>query len=239
LAAIENASLGRDRDETNEMKAPQWRTQVTAVQPFYIPAKVPEEIQVHTRPVPSDDTISIDTAMEAILEDFDFKTDNGIWISAHAIAHESRTSLSTTTTASTLIDDRYSHGSLTIDTSFVNSAPSTISSAADSIPSAASADIYGWEEELDRQTSMEGRTAWEQVVAPRLSSGGRMGPHIRGGCYESQYKRGGEGRTRSLLYRVLNISGRRGSAVTGIGMPPMSPSPSVAYQTRSGWLLPT
>lgn len=234
VAAKENASVGGDREENNEMKPPQRRMQVAAVQPFYIPAKVPEEIQVQTTPVSGDDRMSVDTVMEQSLMDFDFETDNGVWISAHPVAHESRTSLATTTTASTLIDDRYSHGALTIDTSVASSATSMISSSAASIQSAASSDIYGWEEELDRKTSIEGHNAWEREMARRLPSGGRtMGPRLRGGVHDFQYKRGGEGRRRSLLFRVLNLSGRRGSEDCDMGMSTMPTSPSTECPTTS------
>ena len=224
VAAEENASVGGDREENNEMKMPHRRMQVTAVQPFYIPAKVPEEIQVQTTPVSGDDRMSVDTAMEGTLMDFDFETDNGVWISAHPIAHESRTSLATTATANTSADDRYSHGALTIDTS--------VASSAASFQSAASSDVYGWEEELDRKTSIEGCNAWEQEMARRLPSGGRtMGARARGGIDDFQYKRGGEGRRRSLLYRVLNISGRRGSEDSALST--MSASPSTECPTTS------
>jgi hypothetical protein len=233
MAAKENASVP-NREENNEMKPPQRRMQVATVQPFYIPAKVPEEIQVQTTPVSGDDRMSVDTAMDASLMDFDFETDNGVWISAHPIAHESRTSLATTTTASTLIDDRFSHGALTIDTSVASSANSMISSSAASIQSAASSDLYGWEEELDRKSSIDGRSAWEREMSRRLPSGGRtMGPRLRGGINDLEYKRGGDGRRRSLLYRVLNISGRRSSEDSGMGMSAMSVSPSTECPTTS------
>jgi hypothetical protein len=233
VAAKENTSVP-NREENNEMKTPQRRMQVATVQPFYIPAKVPEEIQVQTTPVSGDDRMSVDTAMDASLMDFDFETDNGVWISAHPIAHESRTSLATTTTGSTLIDDRFSHGALTIDTSVASSATSMISSSAASIQSAASSDLYGWEEELDRKTSIDGHSAWEREISRRLPSGGRtMGPRSRGGVNEFQYKRAGDGRRRSLLYRVLNISGRRGSEDSGMPMSAMPTSPATECPTTS------
>ena len=233
VAAKENTSVG-DRDESNEMKLPQRRMQLAAVQPFYVPAKVPEEIQVRTMSVSGDDRISVDTALEAISMDFDFETDNGVWISAHPIAHESRTSLATTTTGSTLIDDRYSHGVLTIDTSVASSATSMISSSEASIQSAASSDIYGWEEELDRKSSIDGMNAWEREMARSLPSGGRtMGPRFRGGVHDFQYKRGAEGRRKSLLYRVLNISGRRGGEDSGMGISTISAPSATEFPSTS------
>jgi hypothetical protein len=234
MAAKENTSVGGDREENSEVKPPQRRMQVATVQPFYIPAKVPEEIQVQTMPVSGDDRMSVDTAMEASLMDFEFETDNGIWISAHPIARESRTSLATTATASTLIDDRYSHGALTIDTSVASSATSMISSSAASIQSAASTDMYGWEEELDRKTSIDGHNAWEREIMGTLPGGGRaMGPRALGGANDSQYKRGGEGRRRSLLYRVLSLSGRRGFEDSGMGMSTMSTTPTECPTTSA------
>jgi hypothetical protein len=200
-------------------------------QPFFIPAKVPEQEEAQSPKTAIDNSLPapmanepnlpiVDASVESTAMDFDFEEDNGTWISAHPIAHESRMSVATTTTAtSTLIEDRYSHGTLTLDTSVASSAASMMSSAA-SIQSATttnSSDVYGWEEELDRKTSFEGRMAWERELARRLPSGGRtMGPRLRG-VHEYQFKRAGTdgGKRKSLLYRVLNLSGsrdRRGSA---------------------------
>ena len=231
MAAKECTSVSEDREENNEMKMPHRRMQVTAVQPFYIPAKVPEEVQVQTTPISGDDRMSVEAAMEESLMDFNFETDNGVWISAHPVAHESRTSLATTTTASTLIDDRCSQA-LTIDTSVASSATSILSSSAASIQSAASSDIYGWEEELDRKASIDGYNPWEQETARRLSSGGMpIGPRVRGGFNDFKYKRGSEGRRRSLLHRVLNLSGRRGSEDSSLST--MSSSPSTNIHSTS------
>ena len=206
----------RDEKEIEMMKSPNKRMQVAGAQSFYIPAKVPEEDFehiIHEVPVAGDDK-QVDTSVESTAMDFEFEEDNGIWISANPIARESRTSLSTVTTvASTLMDhDRYSTV-LTLDTSVASSAASMMSSAA-SIQSATtttSSDIYGWEEELDRKASIEGHSAWERELARRLPSGGRtMGPRLR---TEFPYKHA-DGKRKSLLYRVLNLSGRerRGSA---------------------------
>lgn len=224
VAAKDDTAVG-NREQNNETKAARRRMQVSTVQPFYIPAKVPEEIQDQATPVSGDDRVSFDTALDASLVDFDFETDNGVWISAHPIAHESRTSVGTNTTANTLIDDRYNHGAaLAIDTSVSGSGTSMISSSAASIQSAASSDIYGWEEELDRKTSTEGHNTWERENARRLPSGGRtMGP--RGG--------GGEGRRKSLLYKVLSLSGRRGSEDSGMAMSTTSSCPSSGCSNTS------
>ena len=174
------------------------RRKMYGLHPFYIPTKVPEQEEVHY--VPSHGIASINSAdME-----FEFVEDNGIWISASPVFHGSKTSLATTTTAtSTLIDDKASQGTLTVDTSVASCGASMVSSDT-SIYSAVttnSSDVYGWEEELDRKTSAEGHHIWEQEINRRLPSGSRtMGP--RSIPFDSKRK--------SLLHRVLKIS-RRGS----------------------------
>ena len=222
VAAKDDSSVGsRDVKNENENMIPQSRRmQVAGIQPFYIPAKVPEqeEVEVHPESISEDQRVSIDTTMDPshIEQVFDFETDNGIWISANPLARESRTSIATATTAtSTLVDDRMSHGALTVDTSVASSAASMMSSSAAStysVTTTTSSDVYGWEEELDRKTSIEGQNAWEREMQRRLPSGGRtMGPRLRGNMNELQYKRA-DGKRKSLLYRVLNLSGsRRGS----------------------------
>jgi len=213
--------------ENDGMKAPARRMQVAGSQPFFIPAKVPEnEEYVHVPAitpgsVSGDDKSMIDTSVESTAMDFDFETDNGVWISAHPIAHESRTSLATTTTAtSTLMDDRYSHGALTVDTSVASSAASMMSSTG-SIQSAittTSSDIYGWEEELDRKISIEsGSQGWDRDLVRRVPHGGRVGPRGRGGVQDFQFRRA-DGKRKSLLYRVLNLSGSRRASVDDVSM---------------------
>ncbi|KAE8453095.1 hypothetical protein EG329_012282 [Mollisiaceae sp. DMI_Dod_QoI] len=215
------------------------KRRVQGLQPFFIPAKVPEQEEVTTVHVPisTEDKMAFDNSLESTAMDFHFEEDNGTWISAQPIAHESRTSLATTTTAaSTLIDDRMSNAALTLDTSVASSAASMMSSVG-SIQSAStttSSDIYGWEEELDRKTSLESHAAWERELARRLPSGGRtMGPRLRN-IHELQYKRA-DGKRKSLLYRVLNLSGsreRRGStddlnvAMSGAVVSPANEVPS-------------
>ena len=186
------------------------RMQVNSVHPFYIPAKVPEQEEVHQITPSSDDRISMETVLEATAMDFQFEEDNGVWISAIPIAHESRTSISTSTTvASTLVDDRCSHGALTVDTSVASSAASMLSSAG-SIQSASTntSDIYGWEEELDRKSSVETQHTWGREPPRRLlPSGGRtMGPRLYS---DVPIYRRNDGKRKSLLHRVLHISGSR------------------------------
>jgi len=181
------------------------------LQPFFIPAKVPEQEEVtHVHvPISADIKTAVDVSLESTAMDFHFEEENGTWISAHPIARESRTSLATTIT-STLIDDRRSSAALTLDTSVASSAASMMSSVG-SIQSATtttSADIYGWEEELDRKASIESRAAWERELARRLPSGGRtMGPRM-GNVHELKYKRA-DGKRKSLLYRVLSLHSSR------------------------------
>lgn len=238
VAAKGNASVGNRvaSSEGDSVKFPAKRMQVAGAQPFYIPAKVPEDEEVPptpvltepTTPTPSpmigDDKSMVDTSVESTAMDFDFETDNGVWISAHPIARsESRTSLSTVTTAaSTLMDDRYSqysHGALTLDTSVASSAASMMSSTGSiqSASTATSADIYGWEEELDRKVSIEsGNHGWDYVR--RIPQGGRMvGPRGRGGVQDYSLRRP-DGKRRSLLYRVLNLSSSRRASVEDVSM---------------------
>jgi len=186
-------------------------------QTFFIPAKVPEQEEVHYVPPVGNGKLSVETAVGSAEMDFEFEEDNGVWISAHPVAHGSRASLATTTTANSILaDEKAHHPGLTIDTTVASSADSMNSSAA-SIYSAATSngsDVYGWEEELDRK-STEGHHLWERELNRRLPSGGRtMGPRVRGAAgYEIPYKRSPwDGKRRSLLHRVLNLSGsRRGS----------------------------
>jgi len=229
--SVGNRAAGSENDSA---KISAKRMQVAGAQPFYIPAKVPEEEipqipipTVHTVPTPSlttvDDKHMVDTSVESTAMDFEFETDNGVWISAHPIAHESRASLSTiTTTASTLMDDRYSqysHGALTLDTSVASSAASMMSSTGSiqSASTATSSDVYGWEEELDRKVSMEsGNHGWGYVQ--RIPPGERtVGTRGRGGVQDYQLKRA-DGKRRSLLYRVLNLSNSRRESVEDVSI---------------------
>ncbi|KAF5869259.1 putative regulator of g protein signaling domain protein [Botrytis fragariae] len=201
------AKLGSAVNEKEMAKA---KMMQVAGSPFYIPAKVIEREE----PRKSSETTTTDTEVHA---DFDFEGDNGTWISAHSEAHSSRTSLATTTSStSTIMDDRSPDESLLADTSIVCSSASSIYScstvSSNSCASSASADIYGWEEELKRKSS-EGSPTWDHrselgAAMRRLPSGGRtMGPRTEcsGGVQQLSYKRA-DGKRKSLLYRVLNIS---------------------------------
>ncbi|KAA8574384.1 hypothetical protein EYC84_005860 [Monilinia fructicola] len=201
------AKVGSFINEKENTKA---KMMQVAGMPFYIPAKVPEQDE---RGKSSGATIT-DTEVHA---DFDFEADNGTWISAHSEAHASRTSLATTdSSTSTITDDRSPDDFLTADTSIVCSSASSVYSSStasmDSCASSTSTDIYGWEEELERKSG-EGSLSWDHrselgAAMRRLPSGGRtMGP--RAGYAEGvphfSCKRG-DGKRKSLLYRVLNIS---------------------------------
>jgi hypothetical protein len=223
--SVENRVASSENDST---RFPAKRMQVAGSQPFYIPAKVPEHEEFPHIPIPApgsvpgDDKSMMDTSVESTAMDFDFETDNGVWISAHPIAHESRTSLATTTTAaSTLMDDRYSHGALTVDTSVASSAASMMS-ATGSMQSASTmntSDIYGWEEELDRKVSIEsGNQGWEPDYIRRIPQGGRMGgTRGRGGVQDYQLRQA-DSKRKSLLHRVLNLSGSRRASVDEVSM---------------------
>lgn len=210
--------------ESEIVKLPKTKM-LAATQPFFIPAKVPEHQVVHNIPSPIDDGIFIDTAKEAAM-DFYFEEENGLWISAIPIAHESRTSIGTSTTGtSTLVDDRYATGALAADAFFATSATSVLSSTA-SVTSATSnnSDIYGWEEELDRKSSIEAYGHGFREIERRLPSGGRtMGPRL---CLDPNFKRP-DGKRKSLLHRVLNISRRETNEPIPM-MPTLSSCPTSA-----------
>jgi hypothetical protein len=185
----------------------------------------PDEEAASTPTAEPASRLSLDTEMSM---HYDFKTENGIWISANPLAMESRSSLNTNTTYmsnSTITDDRFDRMStvshaLTLDTSVASSAASMMSSIG-SIQSASSADVYGWEEELDRKETNETMSAWEREVSRRLPSGGRtLGPR-------RDMSGGYGGKRKSLLYRVLNLSGGRRASTDGTNTPPMPPLPVV------------
>ncbi|TGO72534.1 hypothetical protein BELL_0443g00010 [Botrytis elliptica] len=200
------AKLGSAINEKEMAKA---KMMQVAGSPFYIPAKVIEREE----PRKSSETTTTDTEVHA---DFDFEGDNGTWISAHSEAHSSRTSLATTTSStSTIMDDRSPDELLLADASVACSSASSIYSCStvstNSCASSTSTDIYGWEEELKRKSS-EGSPTWDHrselgAAMRRLPSGGRtMGPRTEcSGVQQLSYKRA-DGKRKSLLYRVLNIS---------------------------------
>ena len=180
--------------------------------PFANYAKSPEQEgqRTPTRQDPDRSILrlSLDSEVEKMpILHFDCKSDMDSSISTTTIGLESRSSLASTTSATTILDDRSSQfgGStvLTLDTSIASSAASTISNA-DACVSAASTDMYGWEEEHDRRSSGESpRTpSWEQTLTTR---GSRRSAHI---------PRMGEGnnKRKSLLYRVLNLKKADSSA---------------------------
>ena len=222
VAKLTSAATSRCEDRENECVRLPKTKMLAATQPFFIPAKVPEGQVVHNLPSPVDDGISIDTAMEAAME-FHFEEDNGLWISAIPIAHESRSSVSTSTTGtSTLVEDKYCNEACVIDTCIAPSTTSALSSCASNTSTTSNTDLYGWEEELDRKSSIEtnGRGFREHR---RLPSGGRtLGPRAR---MELNFKRS-DGKRKSLLHRVLNISRRETDE-------PIPMVPSIPCQTSA------
>lgn len=204
------------RAENNEAETRAPRRKIHGLHPFYIPAKVPEQEEVHYVHPLGNDKILMDASVESTEMDFEFEEDNGIWISASPIVHGSKTSLTTMTTGTSgLTEDKTTQGALTVDTSIASSGASMISSR-DSIYSAIttnSSDIYGWEEELDRKSTVEGHHMWGREPSRRLPSGGRtMGPRLRTGNMSL------DGKRKSLLHRVLNLSGSRRSSTDDIVM---------------------
>jgi hypothetical protein len=207
------------RDETDILKSPR-KQYMSAMQPISIPAKVPEDeqVQITTTALHSDDNMSMDTVMEDSNEDMDFQFDaveNGTWIAAHPLANGSKASLATSTTAASTImgestfSQYGSQGPLTIDTSVGSSSPSVKSNS----PSTYSvtpnpSDIYGWEEELERQSSTDTQNPWESDTMRRLPNNGRTPYSSFSRRYDSPYRRT-DGKRKSLLYRVLNLHGRR------------------------------
>lgn len=207
-----------NKESSNESEAQttQRKMQVAGFQSFYIPAKVPEHDKVQTISAPvcvSEDDMSCDTAMRFLCPSSEYSG------TASPLAHESHTSLATTSTM--VSDAAHTPSNLTIDTSVNGSDGTTsmLSSCATSVISstisASSTDTYGWEEELDRKVSIEGYNGWKREPPRPLPSGGRSGyqstriARARGveDFQQYRYKRGG-GKRKSLLYRVLNLSSR-------------------------------
>ncbi|KAM3072725.1 hypothetical protein ACMFMF_007058 [Clarireedia jacksonii] len=201
VAAKSRSSL--EKCEKENVKA---RTMQAAGLPFYIPAKVPE-CEESSKPC---DESSIDE----VYPDFDFEEDNGTWISANSRNQSSSSLASIATSTSTLIDEKSGHGdALSIDTCLANSVASSSASLHSCVSTGS--DIYGWEEELDRKSSIETQNSWNQEnMSRRLPSGGRtMGPRVphSGNEIRSFYCKRADEKRKSLLYRVLNISGRKSS----------------------------
>lgn len=214
VAAKGNGSVwSREMNERECLRLPNRTMQVAGAHPFYIPARITEqdEIQPGSPAGAASARVSVDTEMDM---QYDFKTEDGMWISANPLARESRSSLATTATAttymtnSTMTDDRMSYSAMTADTSVASSAASMMSSIG-SIGSSmtGSSDMYGWEEELERQETTESNLSWNRRASGR-------GPQFR-----SRKKKG-------LLYRVLNMSSsRRGSTEQLPSMPSMQSIP--------------
>lgn len=194
-------------ESLDSKNGPRTKVQTAATQPFFIPAKVPEQLEIHNLPSPSDDGMSLDSVVDSALN-FDFQEENGVWISAIPRAHDSHSSFATcNTTSSTLVEGRYNHGGLSVDTNVACSAASLLSSSASLISGTTNcSDVYGWEEELDRKSSLESYSSQTRDHQRRLPLGGRsLGPYVRN---ETLNTRPMIGKRKSLLHRVLNISRR-------------------------------
>jgi len=113
------------------------RMQVAGLQPFYIPAKVPEHTVAQT-PTSQNSNSNLESSR--------MEVDDGQWISGGHQAHVSRNSMASSIMSnSTLVDCSQS-----------------ILSGGTSI---ASSDMYGWEEEWDRKVSLESKTGSELDVS--------------------------------------------------------------------------
>lgn len=203
MAVKENTSMTEGEEETPKPQR--------IAQTFYLPEVDSENEPVLIAPVGELDQSPVDSATKSSMLTFDFGFQSSPQTDACPHRNDSKSSLATTTTAmSTLNQRRYSHGALTVDTSVASSASvassttSTVSSP-DSVcsPIINTNDHYGWEEELDRRLSVENPQARELELARRIASGDTVvGPLHEPAPTRLDIKR------KSLLYRVLNL--RRG-----------------------------
>lgn len=212
----------------------------------YTPLKTPSQLEV--RAIPSLSSLnndklydmSIDTAIE-ICPDLDGDEDLQTWMSKLSPQNiVSRDSISTANT--TLYDDRSVNGNgLTIDTSNISryrTGSSSVSASGESIYSTSTmaADVYGWEEELERQvlekqsSTADGRRVsvgsgvglgfgpiqffepnWRSPSAERPLAR-QFRPPVQRRRADKSKDRVDSGRRKSLLYRVLSLSGSYGPA---------------------------
>lgn len=202
------AKSGCECEYLDTKSAPRTRISTAATQPFFIPAKVPEQLEIHSLPSPSDDGMSLDGSVDSAL-DFDFQEENGVWISAIPRANDLHSSfVSCHALHNTLAESKLIPTGGMIESSLAFSGASTLSSSA-SLTSGTTncSDVYGWEEELDRKSSMDlysplGTESFQR----RLPSGGRTPTmYVRN---ESLTSRQIVGKRKSLLHRVLNMSRR-------------------------------
>ncbi|KAI9048548.1 hypothetical protein LZ554_007381 [Drepanopeziza brunnea f. sp. 'monogermtubi'] len=204
VAAEGNAPVGPEAGRNESMLLE--RREAAPQQPLGTAANSSEQDEVvHHTSALGDRKLALGTSFETAEMDFNFEEVNGIWISAHPIGHESTSSLATTiTVASILVDDQASH--------LASSAASMISTEA-SIRSASttvSSDIYGWEEELDRKTFIEGTGTCDEEAARRSSiGGGTLETPSRGEVHDHQKGRSAW-KKNCLLHKVWNLSGSRG-----------------------------
>jgi hypothetical protein len=222
VAVKGNIPMMNDEVTDDDMDYEQTPTQFRSVQTFFIPDKVPddEEVRIASTPTPTQDGPE-NVAMNTSWFDFDFGFDHAPEIPGDSPGNESKSSLTSTTTAvSGSNHRRFSHGALTVDTSVASSATSMASSDTSTYSAVSNTtDIYGWEEELDRRMSVENRLAWEPVLARQATSGGRMmmPPRSQTDIYNHPYKRV-DMKRKGLLHRVFTI--RRGLDETYVPAPP-------------------
>lgn len=142
-----------------------------------------KNLTIFIPPTVLDEDDKTPTSTTTTAMDLDFN-DADSWATS-PMALESHTSLATTTTAFSNMHT-YPRG-LTLDTSLASSSASMVSCGASiqSATTANSSDIYGWETELDRQTSttesqFSTRTWDRERDLRRLPSGGRthLGPKV-------------------------------------------------------------
>jgi hypothetical protein len=197
MAVKENTSMTGGEEDTPKPQR--------VAQTYYIPEEDSDNERVLIAPVGGLDQSPVDPAIKISMLNFDFGFESRPQSAACPHANDSKSSLATTTTAmSTLNQRRYSHGALTVDTSVASSTTSTVSSP-DSVcsPVTNTNDHYGWEEELDRRLSVENPQSRELELARRIASGDTVvGPLHEPAPTRPDMKR------KSLLYRVLNL--RRG-----------------------------
>lgn len=180
-------------------------TQSRAGQTFFLPEKdspiTPSPVTPQQGPGTS--------AMETSWFDFDFGFETKPQLPAATLENDSKSSLTSTTTGiSGPNNRRFSHGALTVDTSVASSATS-MASFDTSIYSAVTntADIYGWEEELNRRTSVGRRdtSTPKPPMTRRATSGGRITtPRVPSDLYTPPPKRV-DLKRKSLLHRVLSM----------------------------------
>ncbi|KAG9244378.1 hypothetical protein BJ878DRAFT_421484 [Calycina marina] len=164
---------------------------------FIIPDKIPEYDDMLVTTTAISDVNSVEDDMY-----FQFEADETPWATINSEESVSRSSLATAVTQATTMEDQRYSTALTVGTSVASSAASMMSSAASTYCSSAnSTDIYGWEEELDRKSSID-TVSWDQ-------ESGRRGRHYSS-CGVPRRK------NKRLLYKAFSMSERRSGDIPTI-----------------------